>query len=359
MASPIPTIDSTTNRISGEAYDAAGNITTNSGRTAYVFDSVGSMVELNTQFGQRRRMIYTADDERFGEMLDNQLVRWKIRDFNTGQILREFQSEEAPYDDVWEWTEDYVYAGNTVVGAEMDEYFGGKRHFYVDHLGSVRMITNGARLRYSRNDYYPFGTEQSSSVQEATNFGFWRSDPLKFTGHEREYYGTLNVDNSDYLDYMHARYYNPNMGRFLSIDRAAMTASDVRRPQRWNRYAYALNSPSLRVDLDGMKDTIYLVSSMGRSDSNVSQKQITQLANRTGKTVEFVKYATTADVVNTAAKVDMTGTYLKEGTGSTFDSTEMRILSSMRPSTYYYRPMADPSDPFSHTGFCDASNTCR
>jgi RHS repeat-associated protein len=69
----------------------------------------------------------------------------------------------------------------------------------------------------------------------------FRSDPMKFTGHKREYYGVLNVDNNDYLDYMHARYYNPNHGRFLAVD--ADRRLTPARPQSWNRYVYSRNNP--------------------------------------------------------------------------------------------------------------------
>jgi len=244
----VPAIDSTSNRLAGEAYDAAGNVTSNGSKIGYIFDSAGSMAELDTNLGQQRRMIYTADDERIGEMLDSNSIRWKIRDFNTGQIQREFYSAGTPSIS-WEWTEDYYYAGGTPVAAEMESYWGGKRHLHLDHLGSVRMITNDARLRYSRNDFLPFGMEQSSSVQEATNFGFFRSDPVKFTGHEREYYGILNVDNTDYLDYMHARYYNPAAGRFLSVD---PLGGNAYRPLTWNRYAYTLDNPLVFTDPAGL-----------------------------------------------------------------------------------------------------------
>jgi hypothetical protein len=68
------------------------------------------------------------------------------------------------------------------------------------------MITSENRLRYGRHDFYPFGVEQTSSVQEETNFGFVGADPMKFTGHERDFQGVTNVENADYVDYMHARY---------------------------------------------------------------------------------------------------------------------------------------------------------
>ncbi len=56
-------------------------------------------------------------------------------------------------------------------------------------------------------DYYPFGLEATTS-----------SDPerMRFTGHQRDTHG--HAGQTDDLDYMHARYYNPTVGRFLSPD---------------------------------------------------------------------------------------------------------------------------------------------
>lgn len=245
--STVPAIDPSSNRIAAESYDAAGNVTTNGSRITYEFDSAGAMTDMTTKAGQRRRMIYTADDERIGTETDSSMIRWTFRDINSSKVLREFQ--DAYGSGEWEWTEDYIYAGGTLVGAETEQFWGGRRHFHLDHLGSVRMITSDVGTRYSRNDFYPFGAEQTSSVQEATNFGYWRSDPMKFTGHEREYYGMSNVDNSDYLDYMHARYYSPHMGRFLSVDPGRDW--DTSDPQSWNMYSYVRGRPLTHTDPTG------------------------------------------------------------------------------------------------------------
>jgi len=59
-------------------------------------------------------------------------------------------------------------------------------------------------------------------------------------------------------DYMHARYYNPNFARFLSIDPEIPTGDALKHPQRWNRYRYATNNPLLRVDRDGRNDNWFL-----------------------------------------------------------------------------------------------------
>jgi len=48
---------------------------------------------------------------------------------------------------------------------------------------------------------------------------------------------------------MHARYYNPNVARFLSVDPGR--DNDPSAPQSWNLYAYVRNNPVNRTDPDG------------------------------------------------------------------------------------------------------------
>ncbi len=49
---------------------------------------------------------------------------------------------------------------------------------------------------------------------------------------------------------MHARYYSPVSGRFLTPD--PIMSAVLRNPQSWNRYAYALNNPLKFTDPTGM-----------------------------------------------------------------------------------------------------------
>ena len=69
---------------------------------------------------------------------------------------------------------------------------------------------------------------------------------MKFTGHQRDL-ANLGGDGDD-LDYMHARHYNPTLGRFLSVDRHR---GGGRIPQSWNRYAYVGGRPLVFADPDG------------------------------------------------------------------------------------------------------------
>ena len=50
---------------------------------------------------------------------------------------------------------------------------------------------------------------------------------------------------------MHARYFSPNLGRFLSVD---PVGCEVGSSQSWNRYTYALNNPLIMFDPTGMAE---------------------------------------------------------------------------------------------------------
>ena len=53
-------------------------------------------------------------------------------------------------------------------------------------------------------------------------------------------------------DYMHARYYNATVGRFLSVDPVLDKDVALKNPQAWNRYAYVGNNPLTVIDPSGL-----------------------------------------------------------------------------------------------------------
>lgn len=249
-------INQATNRLKHDEYDRAGNLTGNSaGGRAYVYDSFnqirgrGESVHYASTF-----YVYTADDERIGIVDANSYGRWMVRDFE-GNVVREFEGalphNGLPEDASWMWLEDYVYGeGGQQVAARREAELGGTRHFHLDHLGTPRMITNDAGAAFALHDYYPFGLEESNYRQEMERFGHDRPEPKKFTGHEREFLSGTYEAQTSVLDYMHARYYSPHSGRFLSVD-PTWESADLGKPQSWNRYAYVMNNPVNMTDPDG------------------------------------------------------------------------------------------------------------
>lgn len=113
--------------------------------------------------------------------------------------------------------------------------------YHLDVLGSVRAVTgaDGAVLR--RHDYAPFGEELHT--EEAEPGLPYVAKQQRFTGKER--------DGESGLDYFAARHLSAGWGRFTTADPVMNTEVASNDPQRWNRYAYALNNPLTVVDPDG------------------------------------------------------------------------------------------------------------
>ncbi|HEY0160215.1 MAG TPA: RHS repeat-associated core domain-containing protein, partial [Thermoanaerobaculia bacterium] len=151
----------------------------------------------------------------------------------SGKVLRRLKREPTG---TWTWVEDYVYMNGRLVASEVA---APERtlHFHQDHLGTPRLITNHMGARVALHTYHAFGRQFPVGNVPPTAAD---TEPLKFTGHERD---------SPELDYMHARYYLPSWGRFLSVDPLLGTPE---RPQSWNRNSYVQNNPVTATDLTGM-----------------------------------------------------------------------------------------------------------
>jgi RHS repeat-associated protein len=248
-------INTGNNRIVGYGYDAAGNQSSDNYTYGW-FDSESRLREVMTATGYAAAMIYDADDERIAVSPNLASFHWTIRDFD-GKILREFESSGSQESNAWLWVEDSIYREDQLVAADRVDEEGGRRHFHTDHLGTPRLITSQSSdpakngIRYAAHDYYPFGTEVTDLRQEMTEHDFDRPEPRKFTSHERDFIGGTELNNTVYLDSMHARMYNPNLGRFLSVDPSLDLKRTLSHPQMWNRYAYVTDNPLRYTDPDG------------------------------------------------------------------------------------------------------------
>ena len=101
-----------------------------------------------------------------------------------------------------------------------------------DHLGSAVAGTNSAGAVVWRESEQPYGEDWVSAAANDNQAGY--------TGHVE--------DAATGLTYMQARYYDPIIGRFLSIDPVGFSPA---RPDMFNRYAYAANDPVNMFDPDG------------------------------------------------------------------------------------------------------------
>ncbi|WP_368565103.1 RHS repeat-associated core domain-containing protein [Pseudoxanthomonas sp. UTMC 1351] len=103
-------------------------------------------------------------------------------------------------------------------------------YIHTDGLGSVVAVTNQAGQVIERLDYEPYG-----AIIGQPNYG-----GIGFTGHVQ--------DAATGLTYMQQRYYDPTIGRFLSVDPVAVSSGIG---ANFNRYWYANNNPYKFKDPDG------------------------------------------------------------------------------------------------------------
>lgn len=102
-------------------------------------------------------------------------------------------------------------------------------YYHIDHLGSTRLTTDESGNVVTEVAYKPFG--ESITGQDARYL---------FNGKEK--------DVSTGLYYYGARYYDPELGRFITRD---VERKDIDDPQSLNKYSYCKNSPLTYVDPDG------------------------------------------------------------------------------------------------------------
>jgi len=248
-----------TNRLESAAYDASGNLTAWHGQT-FSHDPLGRLAGRCTSWDAGKEQCLGADwayaygpDE--GRVLSyrfapgtrewiwtDQPVRregeqpysiWTLRD-EGGRVLHErrFLHNGAPPE-----MEDYVWRGEGVLAAFLRPQ-GTVRHFALDHLGSVRVVSDGSGALLEQRSYEPYGHNPIAPQLD---------ERRQWAGHERDL-GDLSSPEDD-LDYMQARFYSATLGRFLSFDPVGGNAPW---PQTWNRYGYALGNPLKYVDPLGL-----------------------------------------------------------------------------------------------------------
>ncbi len=107
--------------------------------------------------------------------------------------------------------------------------------FLRDHLGNVRVVLSSPTIDTQVTDYYPFGMEipVSGSISLYSNQRKYNSKELQTDA------------GLDWYDYG-ARFYDPQLGRWHSVDPAGELG------RRWSPYAYAFDNPIRFTDPDGM-----------------------------------------------------------------------------------------------------------
>ena len=156
------------------------------------------------------------------------------------KILSEQRTGTAPH------TIYYVYDANgAVIGME----YNGTKYWYDKNLqGDVVGLRNASGTLVAQYVYDAWGnhrqiTDGSGNDVSDNPAHIANINPFRF----RAYY----YDTETGWYYLNARYYDPNVGRFLSPDNANLLLASPRALTDKNLYAYCDNNPVMRTDDNG------------------------------------------------------------------------------------------------------------
>src|SRR3989337_1636569 len=214
------------NRLSGVVHDPNGNII-DDGVFTYTYDSENRLIQV-TNGVDVTTYEYDGDGRRIKRVTNSETTYYA---YGVGlNVLTEFSGLRIP-------KHDYIYAGNKNIARVNYDGSGvkeGKTFYHSDHLGSNIAITDATSTVEWDRVYLPYGQ------------GF--NDPnFDFLPNTHQY-TAKELDEDSGLYYYGARYYNPSIGRLMSVDPAGGDRTD---PQSWNRYSYTLNNPFKFADPDG------------------------------------------------------------------------------------------------------------
>jgi RHS repeat-associated protein len=252
-------ISAATNRISGDCYDANGNLLAESAppcpSPTYSYDAENHVVTYSSAAYN-----YDGHGIRVKKCLPNcsSPTTSTVYIFTGSQVIAEYDNGAA----VGSPSREYVYSGATLL-AKIDS--SGTKYYHRDHL-SNRLVTDSSGNALESLGHFPFG----ESWYNSTN------DKLLFTTYER--------DAESGNDFAMARYNVNRLGRFLSPDPLHGDTSD---PQSLNRYAYVLNDPCNLGDPLGLDCTLKF-GLFGQSLDADARRQITKIFKNAGVDVQFV-----------------------------------------------------------------------
>jgi RHS repeat-associated protein len=209
----------------GLGYDVQGNLANKNGQL-YAFD-----------FGNRLRTVTNLESYRY-DALGRRVLAWSP---TLGNILSQYGQ-----DGVLRYQQDFragkvfnhIYLGGSLV-ATVENPIGTAafttKYQHTDALGSPVAVTSSTRAVLERMEYEPFGKGIFGGPGTATA----KNGP-GYTGHV--------LDVATGMNYMQQRYYDPSIGRFLSVD---PVTADGNTGGNFNRYWYANNNPYRFTDPDG------------------------------------------------------------------------------------------------------------
>ncbi len=132
-------------------------------------------------------------------------------------------------------------------------------YYHNNALGSPVAATDATGAVLWRESYLPYGQRQTYESRE-TDCDALGCLPVETQADEKIWYTGKYEETRVGLVYLGARWYDPEIGRFLSVDPVSYDAANY---DSFNRYAYANNNPYKYVDPDGRVAHIAIGAGVG------------------------------------------------------------------------------------------------
>ncbi|WP_177428372.1 RHS repeat-associated core domain-containing protein [Candidatus Venteria ishoeyi] len=206
------------------SFDADGNMTDgplNGGMDSYVFDSRNRLIKT----GDTSTYRYDAENQRIAVDNGNGETRYAI---NPLPALSQTLVRAAP-----DGTQTYYVYGLGLLGEESN---GAYRAYHFDLRGSTVALSDAAGKVLDSFQYAPYGGLVSHHPVDVDT-------PFLYNGRD----GVMSDDNGLY--YMRARFYNPEIRRFVNRD---VLLGNINDGLSLNRYAYVTGEPVSFVDPFGL-----------------------------------------------------------------------------------------------------------
>ncbi len=242
-------------------YDAVGNLVSDAGEgiTEIEWTPSGKVRRVSKATGDPLEFRYDASGNRVEKKQGANVTRY-VRDAS-GNVMAVYQNGTL--------VERPVYGSSRlgqVDSASAPGYrtLGLKRYELSNHLGNVlTVVSDRIHMRtdstwaevISRSDYYPFGLAMGGRT-ESSGYRYG------FNGKEQDSPGMGGGGNT--YDYGF-RIYNPEIGKFLSVD---PLAADY---PWYTPFQYAGNSPIANIDVDGLEDQLAIDGSVVTGPINMEK----------------------------------------------------------------------------------------
>ncbi|MFH1255610.1 MAG: RHS repeat-associated core domain-containing protein [bacterium] len=238
-------------------------------------------------------------------------------------------------------TEKNIYLGSQLIATIKGNGTATSTHYvHSDHLGGSNAITDSNGQIEQLIDYYPFGEMRINEKEGSFD------EKRKFTGHE--------YDKKTELNYMVARYQNPDAGQFMSIDpmlRDGISREWLIDPQKLNSYNYVANNPLKYIDPFGLEAVIFYGGNKDNQNffRDIAYQNTQQMIQNGYTEPIYVKEGSSPQQWNNALtsvkNIDYIGYYGHGGTGALYLSNTTTSKGKQGTTSIYNNSKNSDFDP--------------